>query len=308
MKHTAGGVLAVLGLAGVLGGSVLLVLSGQDQRGMYLGAACQCVGLWLLWLWHRRSVRACQTRAQTVREELELDFDRRMEQERKAGEQRLEQYRSSISHSLRMPIAVIQGYADLLAGDVVTEPEVRREYLEKIVGRTQYMTELIGRQGAHSEKLKLKYEQIDMVKLAYRAAADLRTIADEMGIRIQVISPEQELLVRADGTVMSRVLLNLLENSLKYMRRSGTVTILLRREGENISLVVRDDGMGIPEEEVEHVFELYFRGSNHVKGQGYGLYLVRQAALAHGGSVHARSGLGQGMCVTVTVPVGPAEG
>ena len=220
----------------------------------------------------------------------------------------MDAFRSSLSHSLRMPVAIIQGYADLLSSGVVTESSVRDEYLRKISDRSQYMTETITRQFSSVETLdssKLHYSQFDLLTLVRQAAADMQTAAADHGITIQVISSEGQLPISADAYLLNRVFFNVLENALKYMGRPGTVTIRAVPEGENISVRIQDDGMGLPAEETAHIFESNYQGSNHIGGQGYGLYLVKRAVECHGGTISAQSAPGRGMGITMILPVSP---
>lgn len=230
---------------------------------------------------------------------------------RSAVENRAEMaaFRSSLSHSLRMPVAIIQGYADLLVSGVVTEASVRDEYLRKISDRSQYLTEAISRQVSSGETLsssKLHYADLELLTLVRRVATDMQTAASNQGVTIQVVSPESSVPLRGDAYLLNRVFFNLLENALKYMGRPGVITIRVLQEGEKVSIRVQDDGLGLSAEETAHIFEPKFQGSNHTHGQGYGLYLVKQAIEGHGGTISAQSVPGRGMGITMVLPAAPA--
>lgn len=217
----------------------------------------------------------------------------------------MDRFRSGLAHTLRMPVSIIQGYADLLISGVVTEDAVRDEYLRKISDRSQYMTEAISRQFSSGETLdasKLNYSDLDLLALVHQAAADMQTAAANQGVTIQVVSSDTAISMQADGYLLNRVLFNLLENSLKYMGRPGVITIWAMTEGEQVTIRVQDDGMGLSEEETHHIFEANFQGSNHTQGQGYGLFLVKQAVESHGGTISAQSALGRGMGITMQLP------
>lgn len=218
----------------------------------------------------------------------------------------MDAFRGSLAHTLRMPVAIIQGYADLLTSGVVTEDSVRDEYLQKISDRSQYMTEAISRQFTSGETLdnnKLNYSDLDLLTLIRQAAVDMQTAAANQGVTIQVVSSQSAIPVRVDGYLLNRVLFNLLENALKYMGRPGVITIRASLEEGQVFLRVQDDGMGLSAEETAHVFEPKFQGSNHTQGQGYGLYLVKQAIESHGGTISAQSSPGRGMGIAMTLPV-----
>ena len=169
------------------------------------------------------------------------------------------------------------------------------------------MTDVMSRQFSSGERFgQLSYSEIDLIDLVSQAAADIRTAAAEQGVSVQVVSQEVQLMAQVDSYLLNRALFNLLENAIKYMGRPGIVTIRVVQKGDQVDIQVRDDGLGLAEEEATHIFEANFQGSNRVRGQGYGLYLVKRTVEAHGGAVSAESGLGRGMSITLTLPLRPA--
>ena len=237
-----------------------------------------------------------QVREQTL--EKVRDAEEKMQQE-------MEQFRSTLSHSLRMPVSIIQGYADLLTDGMVDDPEVQKEYLGKISARAQYMSDVIRRQRIGGEGLnrnKLVFDSVDLLKLVEQVVRDMKTAAEEAEVQLQVLSSERELVVTADSYLLNRVFYNLLENSMKYMGRPGRITIRLARQKDTVVVQVQDDGLGMESGEVEHIFEKNYQGSNRVSGQGFGLFLVKESVEAHGGSVSAKSAPGQGMGITLHIP------
>ncbi len=228
----------------------------------------------------------------------------------KENQQKTEKFRALLSHSLRMPVAVIQGYAELLVNDMVSDEEVKKDYLNKIVQRSQYMSDIISRSLNSEENIEiqdLNYEVVDLLELIRHVAADMKKAAESKGIVIRVLSPDEEIIATVDSYLITRVMFNLLENAVKYMGRSGTVTIRVMNNDGQVNISVRDDGMGLCEEETRHIFEYQFKGSNHVSGSGYGMYLVEKSITAHGGEVSAQSSLGGGMGITMTIPVKPSQ-
>ena len=279
----------------------------------YLGLVCTVAAAGLLAaLWYtRRSHLAAQE--QCRREELaalEQEHAKALEEMRSQNLTEMDAFRSSLSHSLRMPVAIIQGYAELLSSGVIADPNVATEYLEKIIQRSQYMTEAISRQFSESDTVdssKLIFSDLDLIALVRQAAADMQTAAQDQGVKIQVISSEERLPIRADTYLLNRVLFNLLENALKYMGRPGVITIRVLRQEANASILVQDDGLGLPSGEIDRIFDPHYQGSNHIGGQGYGLYLVRRAIEGHGGTVSAQSAPGRGMGISMTLPLSPEQ-
>lgn len=273
--------------------------------GLALSAASAVLAL-LCWRVYRQARMELEQEWAAERESLEDFYEQELQKAHKEGLTAMETFRSDLSHSLRMPIAITQGYAELLACGVVTDSDVAREYLEKIIQRTHYMTEIMSRQFSAVETADdrtLVRSEVDLLELVRQAASDMQAAAMEQDVTIQVVTSEEGLVVLADAYLLNRALFNLLENALKYMGRPGTVTIrILRREGE-VSITVRDDGLGLPAQEVDHIFDANYQGSNHKRGQGYGLYLVKRTMEAHGGTVSAQSSPGKGMGITLLLPV-----
>lgn len=301
------GVLAALACAAFLGSCGLWLAAGaKGVPGLLLEALGIGLAAVLLRRWRRRQEAERQDYAEKI-EDIETTRQEELKAQAEAGRRELESFRSTLSHSLRMPVAIIQGYAELLEGDVITDPEVRREYLGKIVQRSQYMMDVMSRQFSSSGLVsRLTYSEIDLMDLVRQAAEDIRTAAEEQGVSVQVVSGEEHIAAKIDPYLINRALFNLLENAIKYMGRPGTVTIRVRQEGGQASIRVQDDGLGLPEEETAHIFEANFQGSNHLRGQGYGLFLVKQTIEAHGGAVSAQSSCGRGMGITITLPLQPA--
>lgn len=308
--------LTLLTAAAILCGGGLWIAelaTGGASMFKYLGLACTAAAAGLLaalWSVHRRRIDAQEQCHREELSRLDRDHTKALEAMQAKSHSEMEAFRSSLSHSLRMPVAIIQGYAELLTSGVITDPDVAVEYLEKINQRSQFMTEAISRQFSSVEiadNSKLTYTNLDLMELVHQAAMDMQTAAADQGVRIQVVSPEERLPMRADTYLLNRVLFNLLENALKYMGRPGAITIRVLRQGSNASIHVQDDGLGLPTEEAAHVFEPNYQGSNHVGGQGYGLYLVKRTIENHGGTVSAQSAPGRGMGISITLPLVPPQ-
>ena len=222
--------------------------------------------------------------------------------------QEMDHFRSNLSHSVRVPLSIVQGYAELLCGDLVPDEEARREYLEKIVQRSKYIASVLGQQLSEArteEKLSLSCVKLDLLEMIRQAAKDFQTTAEPHGITIQVISGESQVYVWADPYQLTKVFFNLVENSVKYMGREGIISVRLTCQGGNAQIVVKDDGLGLSAEETKHIFELNYQGSNRTSGHGHGhgLYLTRKIIQAHGGTVTAQSSPGQGMGIFITLPL-----
>ena len=220
---------------------------------------------------------------------------------------------SEISHEMRLPISIIAGYSDLLYKDIVTDDAARREYLGKISERIGYLNDVLSRRLAETRdgqlSERLEKSEFDVLALLREIAQDVSAAAVDRAIELQVVSAERELFIYADPTHLTRAFYNIIENAFKYMGRSGTIAIMVTRlANDRVQISFQDDGLGLPENETAHIFELNYQGSNRSEGRGHGLYLVRMSILAHGGSITARSAPGKGMGIYITLPIGIEKG
>lgn len=240
------------------------------------------------------------------------------EDAQKKTKEKLAAFYSKASHSLRIPISVIQGYADLLESGLIQDENVRREYLNKIRERTEYMnnalSQLLTEARLQADFSICLWEHFDLIELLQKAIADMQDAAQKLGIRIELSSEYLRLPFEGDRTRLMRSFYNILENSLKYMKAAGRITVTVSVADNQALLVFKDTGAGMDREEAEHIFELNYRGSNSTQGNGMGLYLVYVTAIAHHGSVTARSSPGNGMTILLLLPlsqektgVSPAE-
>lgn len=224
----------------------------------------------------------------------------------KSNRESLEEFRSLMSHQLRMPLSIVQGYAGLLEKDIITDEEMKKEYLGKIVDRTQYISEILTKRLAScraSDEIALEFSRFDIIALLRQIGEDMQTVAKNHGIKIQTISTLDSLYIEGDFYQISKVIFNILENSLKYMGREGHVTIMAEALEPFVNITIKDDGLGLDEEQTQHIFEMNFQGSNKTIGHGHGLYLAKTAVESQGGTISAQSAQGLGMTIKISLPI-----
>jgi signal transduction histidine kinase len=145
---------------------------------------------------------------------------------------------------------------------------------------------------------------MDLVALARRAVAEQQQTTERHTLHLE--APSTALVGDWDGRRLERVLSNLLDNAVKYSPDGGQVVVSVQREGDWAVVVVRDRGVGIPEDDLPHVFERFRRGANvtgRIGGTGIGLAGVRAIVDGHGGTVHVDSQEGVGSTFTVRLLV-----
>lgn len=215
-------------------------------------------------------------------------------------------FHSRVSHGMRIPISIILGYADLLRGGLITDEEAKRQYLEKICEKTGYMNDLLGQMLLEARTTAgvpaIMFQPVDALELVRSVADELASVALKKGVMLRVVSSEERVMISGDVMHLTKAFYNIIENSLKYMGREGTVNITVSCADGSAFIVFKDNGRGISPDEAARVFDKNYQGANRVSGNGLGLYLVREVINAHGGAVHAKSDLGAGMGVYITLP------
>ncbi len=145
-------------------------------------------------------------------------------------------------------------------------------------------------------------DTVNIIEIANRAKEELLSDAMSANMSIQVSSATDTLLVKADANRLLVLFRNIIDNSIKYMKRAGSLVITISTIGEDIFIVLKDTGEGLPEEETKHIFELNFQGSNRISGNGLGLAQARAIVECYGGTIYARSTEGNGMGIYIQLP------
>jgi two-component system, OmpR family, phosphate regulon sensor histidine kinase PhoR len=218
---------------------------------------------------------------------------------------------ANVSHELKTPLAAIRGYAETLRDGALDEPPTARRFTERILHQCRRLQELLDDLLTLSRlegvAPALDREPVDLAAVARRAAELLAPAAREKQVTIEIdASPVPPLLGDADG--LERLLLNLLDNAIKYNRPDGRVVVKLSRTDGEALLEVADTGIGIPPESIPRIFERFYRvdkgRARDEGGTGLGLAIVKHVAQAHGGQVEVESRLGQGSTFRVRLPIG----
>lgn len=214
-----------------------------------------------------------------------------------------------VSHDLRLPLSVIQGYAQLLAG-IITARQLDGELsagLSAIVRSVQRMNlmiqDLVDVARLEGKQLML---QCEPVAFDHFLPELLQRVAEILPIsRVQVHLAPELPPVWADYARLERVLLNLLSNALKYSAPDTPVEVRAIRQDDEVVITVADQGCGIAAEDLPHIFERFYRvkGERKAEAVGLGLYITKMLTEAHGGRIWARSTVGKGSTFFVALPV-----
>jgi signal transduction histidine kinase len=218
---------------------------------------------------------------------------------------------SAVSHELRTPLTSIKGYASILMtgklGDVLP---AQKERLEKIDKHSNSLVHLINNllDIARIESGKVQMEMKDIsIKEMLDSIIDIITPqVKEKNISLKINSKIKFDRIKADQGQMERVFLNLLSNAVKFTPENGKVSISIEEKDNDTQFSIEDTGIGIPPQDIQKVFQEFFRADNaldqKIKGSGLGLSLVKKIIDAHKGKIWFDSALGKGTRFTFTLP------
>lgn len=224
------------------------------------------------------------------------------------SERAKEAFVANVSHEVRTPLAGIIGFSELLLGRDFS-PEDRRRHMETIHREAQRLSSLVDDfldlQGMDQARFRIVPRPVDLRDVV-REQASVYTGRDERHA-IELDIPEDVVPVEADELRISQVVGNLLSNAIKYSPEGGMVRLRVERNGDDARVEVVDQGLGIPAEDVGHVFERFFRveapGRDRVGGTGLGLALARELVELHGGTIGVDSTEGEGSRFWFTLPL-----
>ena len=222
-----------------------------------------------------------------------------------AAFEREKRFTSDASHELRMPVSVIMAYAESLLADArvcrddqqaVQTILSESRHMEKII--TQLLTITRGQAGRYP----LCLEEVSVAEIARSVGEQYTDLMHEKNISLEADIPPG-MIVKGDQSLLSQMLLNLVENAVKYGRQDGYVRISAEMLENQVCIKVCDNGIGIPDQSLPHLFERFYRvdTSRDRSGTGLGLSIAAWIAKAHGGEIRVQSKLGQGTCFTVLI-------
>jgi two-component system phosphate regulon sensor histidine kinase PhoR len=218
---------------------------------------------------------------------------------------------ATASHELRTPLSAIYGAAKTLCRTDVLDDEGVDRLIGIIASESERLARVIDdilfASHLDSGRLRLDSERVDVAALANDVAESLRVqLANEISLRVEA-APNSVPGVDVDPTKLRRVLLNLLENAIKYSPEGGPVVLRVDAENGRLRLRVHDEGLGIARGEQERIFEKFYRAdpqlARGVGGTGLGLYICRELVQRMGGQIEVESEPGKGSTFTVHLPV-----
>ena len=221
---------------------------------------------------------------------------------------------SNVSHELRTPLSSIRVFGEYMSLGRVKDPEKIQEYGSFIERESRRLTQLINNildfSKIESAEKKYEFREVSLFEVAQRAVSTVRNPANDDAVKIALKSEGSLPLVIGDAGALEQVVLNLLDNAVKYSPGNGEIEVTLSSSEDEARLAVRDRGIGIDRDEQKRIFEKFYRvGStliHDIKGTGLGLTIVNHIVAAHGGRVTVISSPGDGSTFTIHLPVASA--
>ncbi len=240
-------------------------------------------------------INKLQEQTLTIREQKESSQELRRE------------FSANISHELKAPLKTISGIADMIR-EGVCSPEKAKEYAEDIQKESQRMIALVEDimklSRLDNDDTSQEWERVDLYEAAEEVKQALRAQAAEKNVNITVEGKRET--IKGIGHLINELLFNLCDNAIKYNHEGGNVVIKIGKDGSKPWISVTDDGIGIPVDEQERVFERFYRvdktHSKKIGGTGLGLSIVKHGAGLHGAEVSMKSAPGDGTSITLTFP------
>jgi signal transduction histidine kinase len=218
----------------------------------------------------------------------------------------LQRFITDASHELRTPITALKNFISLLLNKTESDPMTRIEFLKESqsqINRLEWITvNLLDLSRLDAGLLTFEFAEQDLRDIIESVAAAVKPLATEKEISLTTVLPETACILPFDWARMEMVLTNLLDNANKFTPEGGEIDIGVKEEN-GIQIWVTDSGVGIPPEDLPHIFERFYRGRNHsVTGSGLGLAIANSIVEAHGGVLSVESKVGSGTTFRLTWP------
>ncbi len=227
--------------------------------------------------------------------------------ERKNMEQMRLDFFANVSHELRTPITVVRGYTESLVDGVVSDEGRRQQYYNRMLSECQSMERLVGDllllSKMQNPDFLVEKEPVTLQQVFHDIKRTAWAIADERNIEIVVQQPETPCIMMADYVRLRQMFVVIVDNAIKFSRDNSSIYITVESD-ENIRVSIRDEGVGISEEELPYIFEKFYKSKlrQNAKGSGLGLAIARQICLKHDGIIQVDSAVGAGTTFTFTFP------
>lgn len=237
---------------------------------------------------------------------LAIAVEGRIQDELRVLDSAKDDFVSNISHELRTPLTTISGYLELVAEEFEEQLQPRHERMLEASRRNlarlkALIDDLLALSKAESRTTTL--DASDVVPMVRDAVTDVRITAARRGIKVEINAPDEPMLVLSERAMLMRAFFNVLSNAVKFSHDEGVVAVKITRLVQQVEIAVVDQGIGIPQAEIERLGSRFFRASNavtnEIAGTGLGLRIVQTIVDKHAGEVTIESAEGSGTTVVI---------
>jgi PAS domain S-box-containing protein len=252
------------------------------------------------------------TVSQDVTERKRLADDlRRLAADLAEADQRKNEFLATLAHELRNPLAPMSNMLEVVkhSGDDREVLKRAHDTIERQLGQmVRLVDDLLDLNRITYDRLELRRSEVELSSVIQQAVEVARPLIDAAGHDLTVELPDEPIYLTADRARLAQVFGNLLNNSSKYTRSNGRISVSAKRVDDEVMVTVKDNGAGIPQDKLDSIFDMFMQvdltAERSQGGLGIGLTLVKRLAEMHGGSIEARSaGEGQGSEFIVRLPV-----
>lgn len=239
-------------------------------------------------------------RDETVEGAVILIIDDTEKEEREALRR---EFTSNVSHELKTPLTAISGFSELIASGIAVEEDAKR-FAENIGREAKRLISLVGD--------IIRLTRLDGGEIPYDGKIDLYSVCEDIVERLSPVAEKAQMsleltgercLVNGNDDILNEIVYNLVDNGIKYNNQGGFVKLSVQKAGKNVIISVKDNGIGIPKDKQDRVFERFYRvdksHSREIGGTGLGLSIVKHAVAYHKGEISLSSTEGEGTEVTV---------
>lgn len=214
------------------------------------------------------------------------------------------EFTANVSHELKTPLTSISGYAEIMR-DGFAKPEDISRFSGKIYDETQRLITLVGDiinlSRLDEKEIETEKTDVDLYEVASSTIAILSPVAEKRGIILNLNGTHE--VIRGVKPIIEEITYNLCDNAIKYNKDNGSINVTINGNVDNVELSVEDTGIGIPKEELDRVFERFYRvdksHSKEIGGTGLGLSIVKHGVLYHNGEIKITSEIDKGTKITI---------
>lgn len=214
---------------------------------------------------------------------------------------------SSVSHELRTPLTAIKGWGETVNMSIGYDDATVKRGIDVMLTETDRLAklveELLDFSRMQTGNLRVNMTTLPIADVLGEVVGMYEELSKQQGLTITYFPPKADVLVTADRDRIKQVFVNIIDNAVKYTTSGGDIIISHVTDDKNIRIIISDTGVGIPESDVEHVKEKFYKANKTVRGSGIGLAVADEIIGHHGGSITIESKENVGTNVTITIPL-----